>query len=185
MQSLVAALVLASHLPVFAGAGRGATPLRSGAITSEPAPPGEPFAADYEDDVMGGAPVVDSIVKTWAGGECLEALLHHDPTVRRCGCLHCSEVGRSWLCCHLEEVLGSRTICSPHRVYISRTQGPNSVTAICAGSKGSSAFEQLDAQGPAVLAALQREWTAADVNASAGTVQEARAALCSSDHISS
>ena len=42
-----------------------------------------------------------------------------------------------------------------------------------AGSKGSSAFEQLDAQGPAVLAALQRQWAAA--NASAGNVQQARA----------
>lgn len=51
--------------------------------------------------------------------------------------------------------------------------GSKPIVAICAGSKGSSAFEQLDAQGPAVLAALQGEWAAA--NASAGSPQEARA----------
>ena len=41
-----------------------------------------------------------------------------------------------------------------------------------AGSKGSSTFEQLDAQGPVILAMLQREWVAA--NASGGVAPQVR-----------
>ena len=67
MQFLFAAAILASLLSACAGAGRGAQPLQPGAITSDQAPPGQPFYADYEDDVMGGVPTVDSIVSTWAG----------------------------------------------------------------------------------------------------------------------
>ena len=85
MQALLAAAVLASLLPACAGAGRGATPLQPGAITSEPAPPGEPFAADYEDEIMGGAPTVDSVVKTWAGQQHKSALR---PQIRPCPKLH-------------------------------------------------------------------------------------------------
>ena len=58
---------------------------------------------------------------------------------------------------------------------MSQTWGPKLIAAMCAGSKGNSAFEQLDAQGPSMLTALQREWAAA--NASSGSAQEARAPL--------
>ena len=91
MQSLLAAAVLASLLPACASAGRVATPLLPGAITSEPTPPGEPFAADYEDDVMGGAPTVDSVVRTWAGLQHKCSLIAHqtvsEAAVRAVRCL--------------------------------------------------------------------------------------------------
>ena len=50
----------------------------------------------------------------------------------------------------------------------------STLAAAFAGSKGTSAFEPLDAQGPAVLATLLREWTAA--NASDGEAGQARTA---------
>lgn len=79
MLALLAAAFFASLLPACAGAGRGAHLLQPGAITSEPAPPGEPFAADYEDDIMGGAPTVDSVLRTWAGDKWSMRPLHACP----------------------------------------------------------------------------------------------------------
>ena len=67
MQSLLAAALLASLMSVCAAAGRGAQLLQPENVTSEAAPPGQPFYADYEDLAMGGVPTVDSIVRSWAG----------------------------------------------------------------------------------------------------------------------
>jgi hypothetical protein len=67
LQSIHAAAALVTLVSACAAAGRGAQQLQPGAVISEPAPPGQPFFDDYEDDVMGGAPVVDSIVRAWAG----------------------------------------------------------------------------------------------------------------------
>ncbi len=97
MQSLLAAAFLTSLLPACVGAGRGAQLLQRGAITSELAPPGESFAADYEDDVMGGAPTVDSIIRLWAGDECCSSVCM---TFRLCQkpLVVVSVVYRCWLC---------------------------------------------------------------------------------------
>ena len=68
LQSLhAAAAALATLVSACAAAGRGAQLLQPGAVTGEPAPAGQPFFDDYEDNVMGGAPTVDSIVSVWAG----------------------------------------------------------------------------------------------------------------------